>query len=402
MTETGATRHILHVDMDAFYAAIEQRDHPELRGRPVVVGSPPDRRGVVSTASYEARVYGIHSAMPSRTAYRLCPHAVFLPVRMERYREVSRRIMAIFKDVTPFVEPLSVDEAFLDISATTQRPGRSAVAVARRIKERIRDETGLTGSVGVAPNKFLAKLGSDMDKPDGLTVLPRDPEEIRAFLGGLPATSIWGVGKVTGERLKRFGIETVADIQNIAYPELVRITGRAAAVQLKQLALGRDDRPVVTAREEKSISSEDTFPEDCSDPRILRQTLIEQTENVGRRLRRSGKKAATATLKLRFSNFRTITRQCPLRPPTSSDRALLRSALRLYRRENVADPIRLIGFGVSNLSEPEAADTHQPLLFDLESFGTQTSRQDVELDRVVDELRERYGGTILRRGEWGR
>jgi len=394
-------RWILHADMDAFFASVEQLDYPQLRGRPVVVGSAPDRRGVIAAASYEARQYGIHSAMPSRTAYRLCPQAVFMPVRGERYREVSHQIMGVFHAFTPLVEPLSVDEAFLDVTGRVAR-GLEPVALARQLKERVRAETGLTVSVGVAPNKFLAKLASDMDKPDGLTVEPREDEAIKLFVAPLPDGRIWGVGKVTGERLNRFGMHTISDIQQAPLSTLGSIIGPGAATHLKRLADGLDDRPVVTDHEEKSISNETTFDEDVADQDVLRQTLINLTEKVSCRLRRTGRKAATVVVKIRFSDFKTITRQMPLRPHTDSERVLLRTVRELYERENVRRPVRLIGVGVSNLTEPGgAAPSHQPMLFDdWDDTVAEDIQRDASLDAAVDRLREQYGPGIFKRGSW--
>ncbi len=393
--------HILHFDMDAFFAAVEQLDNPSLRGLPVIVGAPPDRRGVVCTASYEARKFGVRSAMPSRTAYRLCPHGVFLPVRMARYAELSRRIMAICERLTPVIEQVSVDEAFLDVAGLLKRRP-CPVDVARQLRLMIRDETGLTASVGVAPNKFLAKLASDFRKPDGLTVVPADERDILAFLAPLPVTRIWGVGQVTGRLLAEAGIRTIGQLQLTPQERLCNILGPRAAWNLQRLALGRDDRPVVVSREEKSISNELTFEHDCQDPELLRQTLIELAEKVGRRLRQAGKLAATAHVKLRFHDFTTVTRQQAMQPATASDRLLVREALTLFEREEGPRPLRLIGFGVSKLSGGELAGSpRQPLLFsDPSELMEEADQRNAELDSVVDDLRERYGVGILRRGRW--
>ncbi len=394
---------ILHLDMDAFFAAIEILDNPHLRGRPVIVGAPPDRRGVVSTASYEARRYGVHSAMPSRTAYKLCPHGVFLPVRMERYQEFSAKIREIMHRFTPFVEPLSVDEAFLDITGLLQNNAPSPATIARELKQRIYAETRLTASVGVARNKFLAKLASDFEKPDGLTVVPGDPAEVRAFLAPLKINVLWGVGEVTGEKLRRFGFHTVGDLQDASIGRLRELLGQRTAWHLHEMAFGRDDRPVVTEHEEKSISNEDTFPEDCTDPAHVEQTLINLTENVGRRLRESGKLAKTAQLKLRFADFKTITRQRGLEPSSCNDRDLLAAALQLFRLvyRQAPHPVRLVGFEVNNLIEPHSATTRrQPLLWDTDSdekLELPRTQKERRLDRAVDELREQYGKDILQR-----
>ena len=309
-------RTILHVDMDAFFAAIEQRDRPEFRGRPVVIGAPPDRRGVVSTASYEARVFGVHSAMPSRTAARLCPQAVFLPVNMAHYHEVSGQIMDLFASFTPHVEQLSVDEAFLDVAGATRLYG-DPPDIARTLKDRIKEETGLTASVGVATNKFLAKLASDLEKPDGLTVLPAEPEHILAFLAPLPVEKIWGVGPSASARFRGAGLRTIGDIQVLSEHSLQQLAGKAFGTHVWRLAHGRDSRTVQPDQGARSISNEYTFDEDCTDPGQVRARLIELTEHVGWRLRRAGLWAGTAHLKLRYEDFTTITRQRTLSGPAA-------------------------------------------------------------------------------------
>ncbi len=392
-------RPILHVDMDAFFAAIEQRDRPELRGRPVVVGSPPDRRGVVSTCSYEARRYGIHSAMPSRTAYQLCPQAVFLPVRGSVYAEVSRQLMELFLGITPQVEQVSIDEAFLDVRGACGECGDSLV-VARELKERIRLRLRLTASVGVASNKFLAKLASDLQKPDGLTVVPVEAEQIVAFLAPLPVRRIWGVGAKTAERLAQFGIRTIGDVQKLSETTLGHLVGVNFARHLGRLARGIDNRPLVTEREEKSISNEETFEQDCTDAGVVRQTLLELTEKVGRRLRQAGKRAGSGQIKVRFEDFTTVTRQMTFAIPTASDRELLQGALELYSRLQVRRPVRLIGFGVGSLEDGSGPAIRQPSLF--AEFGDdQRIAREEALDRAVDALRQQYGVAVLRRGDWG-
>lgn len=383
---------ILHVDMDAFFAAVEVLDNPSLRGKPVVIGSPPDKRGVVSTASYEARKFGVHSAMPSRTAGRLCPQAVFLPPRFRRYEEVSGRIMKILESFTPMVEQLSVDEAFLDIRGVLRR-WREPLRLARALKEKIRKEVGLTASVGVAPNKFLAKLASDLQKPDGLTQVPEEADAIARFLAPLPITRIWGVGRKTAARLESFGLRTIGDAQSASPALLEKLVGSGGARHIRELAFGRDDRPVVTEYEARSISSETTFDEDCEDPERLRQTLIEQAEHVGARLRRSGHAARVGHLKVRFEDFTTITRQQSLAKATHTDRMLIRCALELWERERVGRPVRLIGFGVSGFGSGE--DSGQGWLFQ-EPADERAER----LDRAVDQVRERFGANKLRRGRF--
>ncbi len=407
-------RTILHLDMDAFFAAVEVLDKPSLKGLPLVVGSPPNKRGVVSTCSYEARKFGVHSAMPSRTAFQLCPKAVFLPPRMERYTEISRRIMAILETVTPEVEPVSIDEAFLDVTGVLKR-WPSAEAVARHLKTLIRDELGLTASVGVAANKFLAKLASDLHKPDGLTVVPSEPAAVRDFLKPLPVGRIWGVGKVTEAELHRFGIRTIGDIQARTEADLARLLGSPAlGAHVWHLARGEDDRTVEAGRqEEKGISNERTFGEDCADGGVQRQALLELAEQVGRRLRAAGKRAGTVQVKIRFGDFRTITRQRPLRPPADGDAELIRLALALFEGEKVARPVRLLGFGVTNLTAAGQGDgtSGEPVQLQLlaesaDGTGPETGASGraarTRLDRTVDDLRRKFGAGILRRGQWRR
>ena len=389
---------ILHVDMDAFYAAIEALDHPEWRGLPLVVGSPPDQRGVVATCSYEARRYGIHSAMPSRTAGKLCPQAVFVSPRMERYAEISAQIMTIFEEFTPLVEPLSLDEAFLDVSGVL-RIWDDVVTIARELKERIKIRTGLTASVGIAPNKFLAKMASDMNKPDGLTVVPVIEPEIMAFLAPLPVTKMWGIGKVTGARLAKENIRMIGQLQALDLGALERLFGKAGAVDMADLVRGRDSRPVITHWEEKSVSNEHTFAEDESDIERVRQRLLELAEEVGGRLRKSGKLARTAQIKLRFGDFSTITRQMSFPAALNSDRELIACALALFERERVQRAIRLVGFGVSNLVGPDQAGPVQPELF-TELSGLSPDSRNRKIDQAVDAVRHSFGNDAIKRGKW--
>ncbi len=306
------TRSILHVDMDAFYASVEQRDDPALRGKAVIVGAGPNERGVVSAASYEARKFGVYSAMPSRTAGKLCPHGVFVYPRMSVYSAISRQIMAILENFTPLVQQLSVDEAFLDVTGAERNFG-DAPTIAARIKAEIRSQTSLTASVGVAPNKFLAKLASDLEKPDGLVVITNE-NKLR-ILAPLSVTRIWGVGKVTADRLLEAGIKTIGDLQSLPLRELQRRFGNLAD-HLHALALGEDDRPVETGGESKSISSEHTFDIDTPDLAQVRRSLLEQCEEVAWRLRQEKYAARTVQLKLRYSDFTTLTRRrAPCRIP---------------------------------------------------------------------------------------
>lgn len=388
-------RVILHVDMDAFYASIEQRDNPSLRGKPVIVGSPPDQRGVVSAASYEARTFGVRSAMPSRTAGKLCPHGIFLPVRMNHYRAVSAQLMTILEQFTPFIEPLSLDEAFLDMTGGMRR-WKDPAALARTVKDRIQADLHLTASVGVAPNPYLAKIASDLEKPDGLTVMPRDPAEIARFLAPLPVRRIWGVGAVSGDRLAHHRIFTMGDVQQRSEADLVRILGSpAAAARIRALAYGIDERTLDMEQEEKSVSHEHTFDVDCASSEVLHQVLMELTEQVAHRLREADLLARRIWIKLRFSDFRTITRQQTLPTRSASDRELGRRAGALLDAQHINEPIRLIGFGASQFRETGQKDAQLDLFPDASA-----DPRDERLDRAVDRLREQYGRDILRRGDW--
>ncbi len=391
-----ASRIIVHIDMDAFFAAIEQRDRPELRGLPVVVGSPPDRRGVVATCSYQARRFGIHSAMPSRTAYRLCPQAIFVPPRHDHYSRVSTCLMRLLGQFTPLVEPVSIDEAFLDLSGLAEAQA-DTVATVKRIKHEIKRQLGLTASAGIAVNKLLAKLASDLDKPDGLTATPRNPAAIRRFLAPLPVRKLWGVGPVTGDKLARFGIHLIGHLQAAEPGKLRRLLGKRQAEHLRELALGRDRRPVVTEWEEKSLSNEETFAADTEDRNQLRDCMIRLVEKVGRRLRDLDRQARTAQIKVRFADFSTITRQHSWPAPVDSDREMLRAALTLFDRIPLDQPVRLLGFGLGTLhGQDRQAPSGQQLLLFPESPNPESAR-DRALDRAVDQLRRRYGSAIIRR-----
>lgn len=383
---------VLHLDMDAFYAAVEVLDNPALRGKPVIVGSPPDRRGVVSTASYEARKFGVRSAMPSRTAGRLCPQGVFVPVRMARYAEVSRQIMAIIESVTPLYEQVSVDEAFMEVGGVLRR-WKTGRAVAEALKMRIRGELGLTCSLGVAPNKFLAKLASDLHKPDGLTEVPTEPAAVATFLAPLPVGRIWGVGKVTEARLVGFGLRTMGDLQRLGLAGLAPLVGEHAARHIFELAHGRDERAVVTEVEAKSISSETTFDVDCTSLEVVRQTLVELVEEVGSRLREDGRTARTGHLKLRYEDFSTLTRQAALQPPSHTDADLIACAVRLLDREQVQRPVRLVGFGVSGFAGEGDDEERQLSIFPREPGDP----RQAALDNAADTLRKQFGRSALRR-----
>lgn len=382
---------ILHVDMDAFYASVEQRDRPELRGKPVIIGAPPHARGVVSAASYEARVFGVHSAMPSREAGRLCPQGVFLPCDMPRYVRASRQVFKIFEQFTPLVEPLSIDEAFLDVTGARRLYG-DGPAIARKIKEEIRRQTGLTASVGVAPNKFLAKLASDLGKPDGLTIVPRARKAIMDLLAPLPVGRLWGVGKVTQETLHAAGLRTIGDIQNAGEKKLAAVAGAHAAAHLYRLALGEDARAMELDWLEKSISREHTFDRDCAHRDSLESTLLYLVEDVGRQLREDGRLAGTARIKVRWKNFHTITRQMHLQTPCRDDAHLWAAARELWLPIRLEQPVRLLGFGVTDLKSASAAG--QLSLFDQSDAATRRMEQ---LSQAVDRIRTRFGKASLRR-----
>lgn len=386
-------RTILHVDMDAFFAAVEVQDHPELKGKPVVIGSPRNQRGVVSTCSYEARKFGIHSGMPSRTAAQRCPSAIFLPVRMARYKEVSEQIMEVFERFTPHVQSLSCDEAFLDVTGSIHLFG-DGPAIARKVKAAILEETGLTCSVGVAPNLFLAKIASDMNKPAGLTLVPFSENLIPAFLAPLPIKRMWGAGGKTRTILEAHNLHTIGDLQTVDPEKLAAWIGTNAADSFRRRAFGIDNRIVETESEEKSISNEITFGEDETDPATVEAQLLDLADKVGGRLRRGGFYAATAQIKVRWGDFTTITRQRRLDPPCCDDITLRETALELLRKEGLHSPVRLIGFGVSSLRE--TAEAPQMELF--QPLEKQTSTKREQLSRTIDAIRARFGKTSIRHG----
>lgn len=382
-------RSILHVDMDAYFAAVEIRARPELAGRPVIVGGGAERRGVVAAASYAARRYGVHSAMPTATALRLCPEAVLLPPRHELYAEVSQQIRAVFLRYTPQVEPLSLDEAFLDVSASTRLFGPGE-AIGRRIKQEIRDELGLVASVGVAPNKFIAKIASDIDKPDGFMVVA--PDRVQAFLDPLPVGRLWGVGKVGAKAFERLGIATIGQLRTYT-PRLLQQHFGNFATQLWQLAHGIDERSVVSEHEAKSVSQETTFARDIGDREVLRAWLLDLTDQVAWRLRRQGLKGRTVQIKVRLADFSTLTRAQTLAEPTDITDEIWRAALRLFeqRLPQPLPPLRLIGVGVSGFDAAPAAQE--------DLFAAQGRQRQNRIDAVMDRVAERYGrGSLFRAG----
>jgi DNA polymerase IV len=374
---------ILHVDMDAFFASVEVRRRPELRGRPVVVGGT-GPRGVVSSASYEARVFGVRSAMPGSQARRLCPQAVFLPPDMAAYAAASREIMRIFADVTPLVEPLSVDEAFLDVSGALRLLGRPR-AIADHIRERVRTDQGLTCSVGVAATKFMAKLASDRAKPDGVVVVPAG--RTLEFLHPLPVDVLWGVGERTCEVLRRLGLRTVGDVAEAPVRLLRQALGEAAATHLHELARGRDPRRVSPERVEKSSGAETTFDVDVADHDVIRRTLLELSTGVARRLRRSRQAGRTVAIKVRLADFRTLSRSRTL--PTGTDVAheIFSTAWQLFQALDPGDRIRLIGVRVEGLAPVDALPS-QPTLGSREHGWR-------DAERAADAAADRFGGVVM-------
>jgi DNA polymerase-4 len=375
------TRAITHVDMDAFYASVEQRDRPELRGLPVIVGADPKGRGVVSACSYEARVFGVHSAMPISRAARLCPHGVYLPVDMDKYARVSADIMAILGSFSPLVEPVSVDEAFLDLTGTEGLWGPPFEAV-RRIKARIQSETGLTASAGLAANKFIAKVASDLGKPDGLVVV--EPGREAEFLAPLPIERLWGVGKATAKELQALGVATIGQLQRIAPRALVARLGPHGP-DLLDLAFGRDARAVEPFSPPKSMGAETTFGRDCRDSARLEETLRAQAERVARELRAESLAACRVTLKLRWADFQTLTRS-HTGDPTQDGLEIYRRAAMLLARERLIQPVRLIGVSASTF-RPQASG-QLPLL------DPAAVRRE-QLARAVDRITGRFGRSAI-------
>jgi DNA polymerase-4 len=356
-------RKILHVDMDAFYASVEQRDDPSLRGRPVAVGGSPESRGVVAAASYEARKFGVRSALPMSRAVRLCPELVIVRPDFAKYGEVSRQVFAIFREVTPLVEPLSLDEAYLDVTENSW--GESlAVEVARRIKRRICEETQLTASAGVAPNKFLAKIASGWKKPDGLTVI--SPERIESFLKEQPVEALWGVGPVTARKLRAMGIERLVDVRTADEERLRQIVG-SWMEGMRELAFGRDDRPVEPNHERKSIGCEETFAHDLVDVEQIRRELEALARSAAEALARRRLLARTVVLKLRYSNFETITRSETRQPPTCSEEEIVARTVALLEKTDAGNrPVRLLGASLHGLvaeaDRPEPPSPAEPQL----------------------------------------
>src|SRR6516165_1011931 len=354
-------RRILHVDMDAFYASVEQRDNPELRGKPLAVGGRPEGRGVVAAASYEARAFGVYSAMPMSRAVRLCPSLMIVRPDFARYKAASNTVFAIFREVTPLVEPLSLDEAYLDV--TENAWGETfGTAVAKRLKQRIRDDTGLTASAGVAPNKFLAKIASGWKKPDGLTVI--SPDRVEPFLQKLPVDALWGVGPVTAEKLRAKGIDRLVDVRP-ADVQLLRDTVGSLADWLRQLASGVDDRPVTPNREAKSSGSENTYPEDLTEIATIRTEIAEMASHAIAWLHRRQMLARTVTIKVQYDDFTTITRSHSSLPSRAEADLTARAVRLLETTDAGSRPVRLLGVSVHNFrSETDVDEAPDRLPFE--------------------------------------
>ena len=386
MKQSEHQRWIMHVDMDAFYASVEILDNPDLKGLPVIVGGR-SARGVVSTCSYEARKFGVHSAMPFFEARRLCPHGVYLPVRPHRYAEISGKIMAIFRETSPLVEQLSIDEAFLDLTGMERLGG--AETIAHQVQDRIQEELKLSASVGLAPNKFLAKLASDMDKPHGFVKIT--PGEAEAMLAPMPVTKIFGIGRSAEDKLKQFGIEKIGQLASADVAILRKVFG-INAEQVKRLALGLDDRPVVNEEEAKSIGKENTFDYDLTDFESCRDEVLDLSGQVGWRLRRENLAGHTVTLKVKFADFHTITRSSTGDRLIAWDEEIFSLAEQMLRKINVKPGVRLLGVSVSNLFRPE----DEPVL------GFAEDERMQRRNRAIDSLKSKFGENIIKRGIVGK
>jgi DNA polymerase IV len=382
--DTGC--HILHVDMDAFYASVEIRDQPDLANRAVIVAGA-GGRGVVLSASYPARAFGVRSAMPASRARRLCPHAVFVPPRHGLYAAVSRDVMAVFRAVTPEVEPLALDEAFLDVSGAVRRLG-SPTTIGQLIREQVSEQQRITCSVGVASCKFIAKMASVRCKPDGLLVVPADG--VLQFLHPQPVAALWGVGAQTGQILARLGLRTVADIAQTPVATLERELGRATAAHLAALAAGRDDRRVLSGAQEKSVGAEETFEHDVEDPELIRRELLRLSGRTAGSLRAAGCSARTVVVKLRLANFKTITRSRTLPEPTDVTQQIYRTACALYAAAGLdrRARLRLVGVRATGLVPVAAAATQL-------SFGERPASWR-EAERAVDRIAGRFGTGSVR------
>lgn len=379
-------RSIIHLDMDAFYPAVEALDKPELKGKPVIVGGAKER-GVVSSASYEARRFGVHSAQPITTAIRLCPDGIFMPVRMSRYKEVSGQVFEIFHCFTPLVEPLSIDEAFLDLTGAERLMGQGE-EIAKKIKDTVLKKTGLTVSAGVASSKFVAKIASDIDKPDGLTVVP--PDRVREFLDPLPVKKMWGVGKVTQQALARLNVKTFKDLRQIPVEILEKNFGKHGAA-MHLLSMGIDERDVEPEREPKSIGHEQTFMKDILNPDQAKKEILSLANRVALRMRREEVRGSTVSLKVKYSDFTQITRAATLPEPTDDSMEIYSTSCRLLKKTAVGKrPVRLLGISLSQLSSLEGEK--QLFLFDQDKGY----RKRKNLNTALDSICEKFGEKSIR------
>jgi DNA polymerase-4 len=385
-------RSILHVDMDAFYASVEQRDDPRLRGQPVIVGGT-SNRGVVAAASYEVRVFGVRSAMPIREALRRCPHAICVKPRMSVYREASHQVFAVFHEFTPIVEGLSLDEAFLDVTASLALKG-DAVTIAREIKRQIREKTQLTASVGVAPNKLIAKIASDLNKPDGLTVVNAD--NMRAVLDPLSVRRLPGLGRKLGERVEAAGLHTLGELRTATDPVLWPIFGRDSQ-RMRERAAGIDERPVMSEWDEKSISAEETFFSDLADPTRMEAEVLRLADRASQRMRAQNLATGCVAVKIRRADFTTFTRQKRFEPSSTDSRTIARIAAELlhaWRAEQPRARVRLLGVGVNHLHPADQMD----LVANDGAAAAAATQGATALDATVDMIRERFGNLAVRRG----